>query len=81
MIRVIPGSTWRDRNPSSGPVDLPDWRRVVHVKTAEDFGFVEGVGVWQHLIAGRWADHGAARKTRVRYNLFTQRYDLVEEPA
>lgn len=83
MTTVEPGSRWLDR--SKPP--HPNWRRIVEVTTAPPSivsGFVEGIGWWQELIAGEWTDcdyPGNRRKTRIRNNLFVQRYTAMEGAA
>ncbi len=77
MTAIGPGTVWLDGKP--GGV-LPDWRRVVQVAKADE-SFVEGVGWWQQLKAGRWVDSSApgnTRKTRIRTALFVRRYTQIE---
>lgn len=79
---VHPHTLWLDRKPSNGPVDAPDWRRVLRVTAADPDGYVVGIGWWQQEIAGRWRDSPASsRKTRVRHGSFVKRYEPAGEAS
>lgn len=69
-----PGSVWREKN------STPNERRLVEVDTAEDGGFVEGVGWWQvHEHENeRWQDlPDTSRRTRIRTHMFLRRFEEI----
>lgn len=72
---------WREcRPPNIDPDWLRERRRVVQVATADEHGFVEGVGWWQKRAGDGWVDEtwpGVRRKTRVRTAAFLRRYEPI----
>lgn len=74
------GTAYLDSKPA---IDLPDWRRIVHVTEVDD-RYVHAVGRWQQYIAGRWFDDSAPgnrRKTRILLSAFERQYAPVKVDA